>query len=926
MNVLRSTLAGVAILALSAAGMFGAGVGSASAATITKTINGVVNTASPSVTHLSATDTNACATGGVTSHYQVIAAKLVGMAASTLTVKVVPSANFTANLAVYQGVFLESSPVANCFGDVTGSDPGATLTYTTPTPDLSPFNQPSETFYLVVAGERSRDVGTFSLTVTSTTSTAVILSSSTVPIPPDTTKPVLTVPANITQEATSSTGSTVTYSASATDDSDGAVTPSCSPASDSTFALGTTTVNCSATDAASNKTTGSFTVKVQDTTGPVLDMPGHIGSSATSAAGAAVSWAASATDAVSGSRSITCTPGNGSVFPIGTTVADCSATDAANNRSSASISVQVVDDPPVVTVPANISREATSGSGAVVTYATSATDIVDGSRPVSCSPASGATFPIATTTVTCSSSDSQSHTATNTFTVTVADTTGPLVTVPTNITEEATGADGAAVTFPASATDLVDGTRPVTCAPASGSTFAIGTATVTCSASDLSSNPGHNSFTVSVGDTTGPALSLPSTITTEAVGSTGAPITFAPTARDTVDGIVLVTCDATSGSIFDVGATTVHCSATDSTSNVTNGSFMVNVDDTAAPVLKLPLDSTTEATERSGAPITFSTSARDIVDGALAVICDATSGAPVAVGTTTVHCTATDHAGNTARGSFVVHVTDRTGPTLTLPADLTATATGLSGAKVGYATAATDLVDGSIAPVCTPASGTLFAATTTAVTCTATDSHGNRTAGTFTVTVAVRTPVEVTTPTDAPKVPGSTILITASGLAPNEPYSITLDGKVVTTGHANSAGKVSVKITLPNSLKPGIHTIAVIGSNNAQHGVIKFRTVQRVKKFTITATPSPTVQANRMLTLTVRGLAAGEPMKVVYNGHRISPKKAKGTKSGTYRIVVSAGYNWGYRTVAATGVIPTRHGTAKVAVGPRLSTGARTAR
>ena len=47
--------------------------------------------------------------------------------------------------------------------------------------------------------------------------------------------------------------------------------------------------------------------------------------------------------------------------------------------------------------------------------------------------------------------------------------------MPDDITEEATGPDGAVATFTATATDIVDGNvTPVTCNPPSGSTFALG--------------------------------------------------------------------------------------------------------------------------------------------------------------------------------------------------------------------------------------------------------------------------------------------------------------------------------------------------------------------------------------------------------------------------------------------------------------------
>src|SRR5207248_8264840 len=64
------------------------------------------------------------------------------------------------------------------------------------------------------------------------------------------------------------------------------------------------------------------------------------------------------------------------------------------------------------------------------------------------------------------------------------DTTPPVLSLPANITAEATGPAGAVVTYSASATDVVDGSRPVTCTSAPGSTFAIGSTIVSCSASD----------------------------------------------------------------------------------------------------------------------------------------------------------------------------------------------------------------------------------------------------------------------------------------------------------------------------------------------------------------------------------------------------------------------------------------------------------
>src|SRR5207244_12915080 len=114
--------------------------------------------------------------------------------------------------------------------------------------------------------------------------------------------------------------------------------------------------------------------------------------------------------------------------------------------------------------------EATGATGAAFSYTASATDILDGAVATTCAPASGATFPVGPTTVTCSATDAHGNHSAASFTVTVTDTTGPVVTAPANATGGATSAAGAVYTFTASATDMLDGPVDTTWEPASGST------------------------------------------------------------------------------------------------------------------------------------------------------------------------------------------------------------------------------------------------------------------------------------------------------------------------------------------------------------------------------------------------------------------------------------------------------------------------
>jgi hypothetical protein len=320
--------------------------------------------------------------------------------------------------------------------------------------------------------------------------------------------------------------------------------------------------------------------------------------------------------------------------------------------------------------------------------------------------------------------------------VTVTDNTPPSLTL-TDQKAEATSANGAAVTYPATASDIVDGTVAVSCDKASGATFPLGVTTVSCSATDAHGNRGTGSFTVTVKDTTAPTLSLPGSRSAEATGSTGAVVTYPVSASDAVDGSVTPSCTPASGSTFALGTTTVTCSATDQAGNTASDSFTVEVVDTTAPVL-IVKDVTAEATSASGAAVSYSATATDLVDGTTNVTCSIPSGSTFKIGDTLVTCQTADKAGNPASADFTVTVQDTTAPSLAKPADITLTATSAAGAVATFAPTATDAVDGSVAATCTPASGSTFALGTTQVSCTATDKAGNKSAAQmFNVTVTV---------------------------------------------------------------------------------------------------------------------------------------------------------------------------------------------
>ena len=115
-------------------------------------------------------------------------------------------------------------------------------------------------------------------------------------------------------------------------------------------------------------------------------------------------------------------------YPVGVTTITWTATDAAGNFASATQTITVLDvEAPVFGAGARsaftgaqsvVTVNATSPSGAVVTYDPAATDNV-GVTSLLCEPASGKVFPVGSSTVSCSASDAAGNSSSKSFSVNV---------------------------------------------------------------------------------------------------------------------------------------------------------------------------------------------------------------------------------------------------------------------------------------------------------------------------------------------------------------------------------------------------------------------------------------------------------------------------------------------------------------------------
>ena len=273
-------------------------------------------------------------------------------------------------------------------------------------------------------------------------------------------------------------------------------------------------------------------------------------------------------------------------LPPGSHAIRLTVDDGKGHFTIDTVNITVVDStPPALTGLADQVLEATSASGANGTFSVTATDLVTPAPAVVCTPSSGSTFAIGTTTVSCTATDAAGNSASGSFTVTVKDTTAPIIVAPEDLKVEATGPETLVKTGTATATDTVG---VVSITSNSTGSFPLGTTVVIWTALDAAGNKATATQSVIVVDTTPPVLSLPADQVVEAASAKGAIGEFRVSAKDLVNSLPMVICTPASGSIFAIGTTTVSCTATDRSGNSSSGSFTVKVQDTTPPVLKVP--------------------------------------------------------------------------------------------------------------------------------------------------------------------------------------------------------------------------------------------------------------------------------------------------------------------------------------------------
>ncbi|MFM2208196.1 MAG: hypothetical protein RL213_2171, partial [Bacteroidota bacterium] len=402
------------------------------------------------------------------------------------------------------------------------------------------------------------------------------------------------------------------------------------------------------------------------------------------------------------------------------------------------------NQPPSITCPVTAASYNTDASACNYTgnFAATATDncVVSGiSYEIGSSPITFPyDFPIGTTTVTATATDSYGLTASCSFDVTVNDEENPTISC---VSDQTKSTDAGACSYTVVGTEFDPTAFDDNCTGATvsndfnssstlaGAVFSKGTTSVTWTVLDASGNTATCSFDVTVNDNEAPIVPDLLAIVEECSAAL-----VAPTTTDNCAGTVTGT--TTDPVVYSAqGSYSVTWTFSDGFGNTSTATQSVTIDDVTAPTANcknasIYLDASGSATLSVSDVDDVSTDNCSITDRSLSKTSfDCSNRGP-----NTVTLTVTDVGGNTATCSSTVTVVDNIAPVITgVPASFTSS-TACSGPVTWTPPTAADNC-GVISFTSNKSPGDVFPSGTTTVTYTAVDASGNSTTASFTVTV-----------------------------------------------------------------------------------------------------------------------------------------------------------------------------------------------
>jgi len=502
------------------------------------------------------------------------------------------------------------------------------------------------------------------------------------------------------------------------------------------FPIGETIVIWTAIDVGGNTASVEQKITVFDITFPILEIPEDIVIEATSLDQNEVNLGeATATD---NGEIASITNDAPEFFSLGKTTVTWAAIDSSNNFSSLTQLVSVIDTTaPEISPLEDITLEATSVDANIINLDNpTVSDIQD----VTIYIIAPDVFSVGETIITWTAVDTSGNLATTTQTVTIVDTTAPTLSIPQDQTVEASSLQETLVEIgQAEAHDITGISSIVHNAP---DVFSLGSTLIAWTATDNHGNITTADQTITVVDTTAPAIISPQDIVAGAIDPTMNYIELGELSAVDSVGIESITNDKPI--TFPFGSTTVTWTVTDTSGNISQAVQVVTLFDTTPPEIFAPSDIVAEATGLSSTMVELGEATAQDVMG----IASVTEYPPrfFVLGETTVTWTATDTSGNSATATQTVTIVDTTAPSITAPDSVTVEATSNNSNIVVLGNpVSSDQVD---TPSISNDAPDVFPLGETTITWTAVDTSGNSASATQTVTIVDTTSPELTMPED----------------------------------------------------------------------------------------------------------------------------------------------------------------------------------
>jgi hypothetical protein len=436
--------------------------------------------------------------------------------------------------------------------------------------------------------------------------------------------------------------------------------------------VGPNTVTLTVTDVNGNSSTCTTIVTVQDSIPPAITCPADITVNTDFGnCSAIVNFPMPITSDNCGVATVVQTMGDpsGSMFPVGNTTIEFTATDVNGNSNTCSFIITVIDNEPPVAVCQNITIQLdASGNASIV-----AADVDGGSTDqcgvdtISVSPDTFDCSNVGDNNVILTVTDVNGNTSTCTAIVTVEDVTAPVVACQ-NITVELDPVTG---TVTIAGTDIDNGSTDA-CGIASYDldidTFDcsnIGDNTVVLTVTDVNGNSDTCTAIVTVEDNTSPVLVCQDfTIEIGADGTATLDPSDVIASNDDACGILTVAVDITEFSCADIGTpVTVQVFSQDNNGNLATCTATVTAVDLLAPVVTCPADQTVDPGQGNLfyiVPDYFATGEATAVDNCTDPVTitsqDPAVGTPIPDGVYTITLTATDEYGNVGTCDFELTV------------------------------------------------------------------------------------------------------------------------------------------------------------------------------------------------------------------------------------------------------------------------------